>query len=90
MLVPKEERLACKSEQLLLEEELASSDIFGSVPNGLLNNGAAVSEAFKNDDSNSSFAFVKPEFKEEVYIISLLDLFPIHQLKARSDLRKAH
>ena len=81
MLVPKEERLACKSEQLLLEEELASSDIFGSVPNVLLNNGAAVSEAFKNDDSNSSFAFVKPEFKEEVLHNKFIGSFPNSSVK---------
>jgi hypothetical protein len=62
MLIPVENRRS----DLFIDEEVASSDVFGSKPDVNKNETNGDDEVDKNEDSNSCFAFIKPEFKAEV------------------------
>ncbi len=77
--VKKEECLArpVKTEEFFADEEAASSDIFGTKAD--INKNDSINEVgdspvVKDEDSNQSLAFVKPEFLEEVIFNDMLTI----------------
>ena len=85
MLIPKEERLKVKNEEFFIDEEAASSDVFG-LKSDLNKNETDEDEidikceVGKDEDSNESSAFVKPEFRAEVNTFILIFWFSSFRL----------
>jgi hypothetical protein len=67
MLIPKEDRLDNKKEEFFIDEEAASSDVFG-IDNKNLDNKNKIDKSEDNtdEDSNGSSVLVKPEYMAEV------------------------
>jgi hypothetical protein len=75
MIVKKEEKTltrAVKVEEFFADEEAASADIFGTKADINKNDSINESGDVKDEDSNQSLAFVKPEFLAEVILTSNL------------------
>ena len=62
-------KVESRSSDLFVDEEVASADVFGSKPD-VNKNETPIEDGIPNEDSNSSLAFVKPEFKDEVRNLS--------------------
>ena len=81
MLIAKKEEKslarAVKVEEFFADEEAASADIFGTKAD--INKNDSINDAgdhdVKDEDSNQSLAFVKPEFLAEVYLNKFYFLF---------------
>lgn len=79
MLIPKEERLAIQNKEFFIDEEAASSDVFG-IDNKNLDNKNKIdtnidkSEDNTDEDSNGSSVLVKPEYMAEVIYFWILKI----------------
>ena len=79
MLIPKEERLDNKKEEFFIDEEAASSDVFGLDNKNLDNKNKIDSKIDKSEDntdedSNGSSVLVKPEYMAEVIYFWILKI----------------
>jgi hypothetical protein len=79
MLIPKEERLDSKKEEFFIDEEAASSDVFGIDNKNVdtknkIDTNIDKSDDNTDEDSNGSSVLVKPEYMAEVIYFLILEI----------------